>query len=169
MTIKLEIQERGTMLSDYFCGTSGVMLPLNIDKETTCKEVLETLKEEIDLVWDHVEHTAEHHGFPLEDLDFAINAQLAKMNTYASQGKMDKPYNGDLDFTWESVGFEELDLPVAIFTIEFIKEVMVEKENEECIECGSKNIDTRQESSRLLCVDCETAFREEHCGGNQCE
>ncbi len=35
--------------------------------------------------------------------------------------------------------------------------------NTTCIECGSKNIDHREESSRLLCVSCEEDFRHEHC------
>jgi len=31
-----------------------------------------------------------------------------------------------------------------------------------CIECGSKNIDMRNESSGLLCSSCESDFRSNH-------
>ena len=31
--------------------------------------------------------------------------------------------------------------------------------NKKCIECGSEKIDTREDSSGLLCTSCETDFR----------
>lgn len=118
--MELNIQERGTMLSSYFCGTPGVMLPINIDKKTTCSEVLKMLKEEIDQVWDHIEYTAEHHGYNPNCLDENINEQLDFMEDYIlEKGTKDKPYNSDLDFTFDDLDEDEQDLPVAIFTIEF--------------------------------------------------
>ena len=118
----LEIQERGIMMVDYFSGTPGVMLPLYIDKNTTCKEVLDMLDDEIDMVWEHIEYVAGDHEYPLGDLEFKIAEQMAGMSDYVMKaGKMNLPFNSDLDFS-----FEELDdndncdeTPVAIFTIEF--------------------------------------------------
>ena len=121
-TKTLEIQEHGVMMVDYFSGTPGVMLPLYIDKNTTCKEVLDMLEDEIDMVWEHIEYVAGYHEYPLGDLEFRIAEQMADMCDYVMKaGKMNLPFNGDLDFS-----FEELDdadnydeTPVAIFTIEF--------------------------------------------------
>jgi len=120
--MKLEIQEHGTMLSDYFSGTSGVMLPVNIDKNTTCQEVLDMLKSEIDMVWEHIAGTAEYHEYPTDSLEKAIEEQLAEMKLYVMvNGKMEKAFNPDLDYAFDEIGEDEFcDLPVAIFTIEFI-------------------------------------------------
>ena len=118
----LEIQERGTMMSEYFSGTPGIMLPISIDKNTTCKEVLDMLDDEINMVWEHIEYVADGHGFPLGDLEKSIQDEIDIMKEYVTkEGKMNLPFNSDLDFS-----FEELDdadnygeTPVAIFTIEF--------------------------------------------------
>ncbi|GAG94057.1 unnamed protein product, partial [marine sediment metagenome] len=78
----LKIEERGTMLTDYFCGTPGVILPIYIDNKTTCKTVLDNLEEEINLVWDHIEYTAEYHDFPIDKLEYYIAEQIAEMSNY---------------------------------------------------------------------------------------
>ena len=122
--MKLKIQERGTMLSDYFTGTSGVMLPINIDKNTTCQEVLDILKNEIDIVWEHVMYTAEYHEYPTDTLEKAIAEQITEMELYIMvNNKMEKAFNPDLDYTFDEIGEDEFcDLPVAIFTIEFMND-----------------------------------------------
>lgn len=121
MTKLLEIQERGTMLSDYFCGTSGVMLPIYIDNTTTKKEALDMLENEINTVWDHIEYTAEYHDFPLDRLEYEIDKQIAKLSDYVmGTGTMDKLVNPDLDFCFDDIEENE-ETPVLIFTIEFIE------------------------------------------------
>jgi len=120
-TKTLEIQERGTMMVDYFSGTPGVMLPITIDKTTTCKEVLDMLGDEIDMVWDHIEFVAGYHEFPLSDLEFKVAEQMACMSDYVmAAGKMNLPFNGDLDFSFDELNEDNYnEPPVAIFTIEF--------------------------------------------------
>ena len=120
--MKLTIEERGTMFSDYFCGTPGAMLFLSIDNRTTCKEVLTMLEDEINQVWDHIEYKAEYRGFPLEQLEDRIDEQMAEMSDYVRiNGKSDQPYNPDLDFTFSDIGEDGWEeYPVAIFTIEFM-------------------------------------------------
>ena len=124
MTTKLEIQERGTMFSDYFCGTPGAMLFLSIDNQTTCKEVLTLLEDEINQVWEHIEGTAQYHGFPVDTLEYCIDEQIAVMSDYVRiNGKSDRPYNPDLDFTFSDIGEDGWEeYPVAIFTIEFMED-----------------------------------------------
>ena len=110
------------MFSDYFCGTPGAMLFLSIDNQTTCKEVLTLLEDEINQVWDHIEYKAEYRGFPLEQLEDRIDEQMAEMSDYVRiNGKSDHPYNPDLDFTFSDIGEDE-ETPVAIFTIEFMED-----------------------------------------------
>jgi len=121
--MELKIQEHGTMLSDYFSGTSGVMLPISIDKHTTCQEVLSMLKDEIDLIWEHaMMYTAEYHKYPLDKLKKEIENQLSEMKIYVmANDKMNKAFNPDLDFAFNKINEDDFnDLPVAIFTIEFI-------------------------------------------------
>ena len=122
--MELTIEERGTMLSDYFCGTPGVMLPLYIDNQTTCKEVLTMLEDEINQVWDHIEGTAEYHGFPVDTLEYYIDEQIAIMSDYVRiNGKTDQIYNPDLDFTFSDIEEDDFEeYPVAIFTIEFMED-----------------------------------------------
>ena len=120
--MELTIEERGTMLSDYFCGTPGIMLPLSIDKNTTVNEVLSQLEDEINQVWEHIEGTAQYHGFPVDTLEYCIDEQIAIMSDYVmTKGSGDKPYNADLDFTFSDIGEDE-ETPVAIFTIEFMED-----------------------------------------------
>lgn len=119
--MRLEIQEHGTMLTDYFSGTSGVMLPINIDRKTTKEEVLDMLKDEIDMLWDHIEFTAEYHGFKLKDLEYCIDRELATMEDYVRDEEQRNNFvDPELDFTFDEE--LEIELPVFIFTIEFLKD-----------------------------------------------
>ena len=79
MTNKIEIVEHGLMMSDYFHGTSGVWLNIYPTPETTKKEALEMLKNEINNVQDHIEYVFEYHGFK-GNLDYKINNILDEMN-----------------------------------------------------------------------------------------
>jgi len=122
--VRLEIQEHGTMLSDYFHGTSGVMLSINIDKKSTCKDVLDMIEDEINMIWDHIEYVAKYHGYDTSILEYHIEAEQAKMANYVmNKGDMNKPFNPDLDFDFDEMPEDDFEeLPVAIFSIEFIEE-----------------------------------------------
>ena len=116
--MKLSINERGTMLSDYFGGTTGVMLPVQVDQNTTVSEVLEELESEINAVWDHIQYTAEYHGFT-GDLDKAIEYELLKMRKYIASNKSgSNVFDSDLDYSF-SDDDDCAEYPVCIFTIEF--------------------------------------------------
>ncbi len=121
--IKLKIEQRGTMLVDYFSGTPGVMLSVSVDNKTTIKEVLDRLEDEINSIWDHIEYTAEYHGFDTKTLEYYIDEQIAEMSNYVmTQGTMNSIFNPDLDFCFDDLSDDDwdfMDLPVAIFTIEF--------------------------------------------------
>ncbi len=41
----IKIQDRGIMMSEYFSGTPGIMLPIYIDSQTTKSESLEMLED----------------------------------------------------------------------------------------------------------------------------
>lgn len=119
MTNSIDIVEHGTMLTDYFHGTSGIWLNVYIDKNTTIQGVMEMLENEIDMLWDHIEFIAEQKEFK-GNLDQAINEKLDEMKSYI-KGKEEKVYNSGLDFTFEDL--EEYEEPsAAIFTIEFLND-----------------------------------------------
>ena len=121
MTNRLEIQDRGFMLSDYFSGTSGVMMPLYIDNKTTIGEIIGQLESEINMVWDHIEYTAQYHSFS-GDLESAINNEIAAIKA-ENKDKLDKIHMPDIDFCFDDMNEDELDqeYPVLILTIEFME------------------------------------------------
>jgi len=121
MTKEITIQERGVMMSDYFGGTSGVMIPLTVDNKTTKKEVLEQLKQEISILFDHIEYTAEHHDVSYEVAMESINSELKEIADYIKNDH-DKIAFPDLEFCFADMNDDQLDseeFPVLIFTIEF--------------------------------------------------
>jgi len=115
----IEIVGHGVMLTDYFHGTSGVWINVYINNKTTVSEVIELLRDEINLVWDHVEFTASQHGCNPEDVWTAITEQIGEMENYVKNkgnGNNIFHYNSDLD---SGEYDEDEEMPVAIFTIEF--------------------------------------------------
>jgi hypothetical protein len=123
MTNKIEIQEHGVMMSEYFHGTSGVWLDVYVDNTTTLNEVMQELRNEIEVLWDHIEYTAQYHDFE-GDLEEQIEECLKKMNDYIADRK-EQIYKPDLDFCYDDLSENEMDMneyPVAIFTIEFTEE-----------------------------------------------
>ncbi len=120
-TSSIDIRERGVMLSDYFSGTSGVMLSVSLDKNTTVSEIVDSLEQEIGQLWDSIDHTAEHHNYS-GDIFYDIKAQIAGMREYYNNGKYKgkNAYCPNLDFTFEETENDCDNLPVAIFSIEFI-------------------------------------------------
>lgn len=57
MDYQLNLTVHGLMHPDYFQGTAGVQLNIYITDKTTIKEVIDLLKEEINVHWSHIEYT----------------------------------------------------------------------------------------------------------------
>lgn len=122
-TTRIEIIDHGIMLSDYYSGTAGVMLPISLDNTTTIGEIIEKIEEEINLVWDHIEYTAEGHNF-VGCLETSILAEILKIKE-ENTGKLDKIHAPNLDFNFYELEESELDcneFPVLILSIEFLEE-----------------------------------------------
>jgi hypothetical protein len=110
----IEINEHGVMMTDYFNGTSGVMISLHVDNKTTKKEALELLKEEISMVFDHIEYTAEYHGVTYDDVKKAIDTEFKEMESYIEKTK-DEILCPDLEHCFADMTDDENDneFPVA--------------------------------------------------------
>lgn len=120
--VKLEIVEHGVMMSEYFGGTSGAMLSIPVDRETTPREILTELENEINLLWDHVSYTAEFHGLTdYDDLQKQINDQFAEMRSYViSQGNAEKHCESCKNLGYLFSDLDDCDEHcVMIFSIEF--------------------------------------------------
>lgn len=120
-TTKIEIVDHGVMLNDYFGGTSGVWINIYLDNKTTVRQIIEQLESEVNMLWDHIEYTAEYNGFS-GDLDSAINAEIQAIKD-ENKDKLDKIYMPDLDYCFADMEQDDLDsteYPVLILTIEFI-------------------------------------------------
>ena len=117
MTTELRIIPHGVMLADYFRGTSGVGLNISLDKRSTYADIIEELENEINLVFDHIEFTADSNNFT-GDLSEAIENEIASIKEFCKD-KMDDAFDPSLDFEFtDDDDFQEY--PVYIFTIEFI-------------------------------------------------
>jgi len=127
-TNSVSIQDHGVMLSDYFSGTSGVMLSINVDNKTTVQEVLDAIKEEINMIWDHILYTAEYHHFRGIDsrLERLINNELQDMKEF-NKNRLDKIAFPDLDFSFDEMDDEDCysEFPVFILSIEFSQNLSV--------------------------------------------
>lgn len=122
-TNAIEIVDHGIMVSAYFSGTSGVMLPISLDNQTTVGEIIERIEDEINLVWGHIEYVAEYHNF-VGCLETAVLAEIIKIKE-ENEGKLHKIHAPDLDFNFDELEESELDcdeLPVLILSIEFLEE-----------------------------------------------
>jgi hypothetical protein len=123
MKTKIEIQDHGVMLNDYFGGTSGVWLNISIDNKTTVGQIIEQLESEINMVWDHIEYTAEYNDFS-GNLEAEINMELQKIKE-ENKNKLDMIHKPDLDFDFNTETQDNLDCleyPVLILTIEFLED-----------------------------------------------
>jgi len=115
-TNKIEIVDNGVMLTDYFHGTSGVWLNIYFDNETTIEDIIESLKSEINMVWDYIEGVAQYHEFT-ENLEESIDECI---NDIKEENKE----------RMQEIAFPEIELSddendenlVLILTIEFFKE-----------------------------------------------
>ena len=122
-TNKIQIQEHGLMLADYFHGTSGVWLNLYPTPETTKGEALEELKAEIDLMFEHIVYTAISNDWNMgiyegpNSLLKQIDTQIQKMENYIKD-KENELLCGDMEY--DNTG--DAENPAYIFSIEFIEE-----------------------------------------------
>jgi len=122
-TNKISIIEHGLMMNYYFHGTSGVWLNIYPTPETTKKEAIEMLENEINLLSDHIEYTAKHHNWVNdiwcgEDALFSqIDNKIEEMKKYI-KGKEDEKLCPDMDY----IESDYDENPVYIFTIEFISD-----------------------------------------------
>jgi len=115
MTKELSIVVHGIMLSDYFQGTPGVMLPIYICPDTTVNNAVESLKEEINMVWDHIEYTAEYHDFPDYDLEDQIDKEISRIENYVKE----QGNGNNIVFDFPDGYDDEEENAVLIFSIEF--------------------------------------------------
>ena len=116
MTTELKIISHGVMLTDYFGGTSGVWLNISLDKHSTYADIIKGLENEINLVFYHIEFTADSNNFT-GDLSAAIEKEIRSIKEFCKD-KMDDVFDPSLDFEFTDDDFQEY--PVCIFTIEFI-------------------------------------------------
>jgi len=113
----VKIHDNGIMLSDYFSGTSGVMLPISIDNKSTYRDVIEMLEREIDMVFDHIEYTAQSKDYPTDNLWEEIEKEINTIKM-ENKHKLNQVFDPTLDFSFESIE-EDIELPILILTIEF--------------------------------------------------
>lgn len=109
----IEIVEHGLMMSDYFQGTNGVWLNIYPDHETTKGEALEMLDDEINVLYDHIEYTAEYNEFS-GNLWEQIDDEIKRMKEYI-KGKENELLCPGIGLSED----EDSEQPVYIFTIEF--------------------------------------------------
>lgn len=122
-TTRIEIQDHGVMMSDYFGGTSGVWINICIDNKTTVKQIITQLESEINMIWDHIEYTAEVNGFT-GDLEKQIDMELQSIKDQ-NKDKLDTIHMPDLDLCFDMEAEDDLNndnYPVLILTIEFLED-----------------------------------------------
>lgn len=121
-TNTITLQDHGFMLSDYFSGTSGVMIPLYIDNQTTVKEIIDMIEQEFIMIGDHIEYTAQYHNFT-GDLDKQLN-RIIKNLKKENRERMDDIHMPEIDFNYQEMDegdsfIDCVDYPVLILSLEF--------------------------------------------------
>ena len=81
MKTELKIISHGVMLADYFGGTSGAWLNISLDKHSTYADIIKGLENEINLVFDHIEFTADSNNFT-GDLSGAIEKEIRSIKEF---------------------------------------------------------------------------------------
>jgi len=115
-TNRIEIVDNGVMLTDYFSGTNGVQINIYFDNETTIKDIIESLENEINLMWDYIEGVAQYHEFTKnleESIDECIN-DIKEEN----KERMQEIAFPEIELSED----EDCDNPVLILTIEFLQD-----------------------------------------------
>ena len=115
------IDSHGCMLNDYFRGTTGVWLNIPVDKNSTVEEIIESLKQEIISVEDHIFYTGvEHYGMKEEDIELGLKKALDELIELNKNRLKTQPFLDTLDFTFDDMVDDE-KYPVQIMTIEFVE------------------------------------------------
>ena len=96
----IELQDRGYGLTDYFSGTSGVFLPIAIDKNTTVKDLIDGIESEINMVFDHFEYTFQ--DIPSDALDKQLTAIVKKCRD-KNKDNLDAIAVKDIDYTFDDL------------------------------------------------------------------
>jgi hypothetical protein len=119
MDYKIIFHEHGQCHPDYFQGTPGVQINLDIHNKMTKKEVLEMLQLEINFNCDHIGYTlfeANDRLIP-DNMDQTINELL---ETLASQNDLDKIYDSRAPNVKEFLNNEEVAPFIFSLTVEFL-------------------------------------------------
>ena len=113
--MKITIDYHGMMLTDYFSGTSGVMLPIHITPETKNSEVIQELRDDVNILWDYIEGTAHQKGFT-GDLEKEIEAEIQKMEDFCNgNNALNDPCFPNMEYDHG----EDVENAVMIFSIEW--------------------------------------------------
>src|SRR6056297_2837460 len=110
----IRMDYHGTMLSDYFCGTSGVMLSCYFDSTTTNQDIINQIKSELNDLWDHVEYIAGYHGITdFDQLEHDIDQAVLELE---NNNDMDAIFYPDFEQEFECKDFSDsdMDCPIAI-------------------------------------------------------
>jgi hypothetical protein len=119
-TNTITLQDHGVMMSDYFSGTSGVMISVSIDNKTTIEQVIQSIEQEFNMVFDHIQYTAQYHNF-IGDIDKQLDQIISDLKK-ENKDKMQDIVKPDLDFCFETESQEDIDFqeyPVYILSLEF--------------------------------------------------
>lgn len=118
---KLIIEYHGVMYSDYFSGTHGVMLSIPVDRNSTVRDVFAELKEEINILWDHIEYTFNDVFHP-DVIESMVDAEYKRFEEFTRRtGKQYNLMADGLDYTFDEL--EDVEEPaVVIFTIEMVED-----------------------------------------------
>lgn len=118
---EITIEGHGCMLNDYFSGTTGVWLNIPVDKNSTVEDILEGLKQEINIVEDHIFYTGvERYGMEEEDIELGLKEALDNLIEVNKDRLKEQPFLDILDFTFDDMENDE-EYPVQIITIEFVE------------------------------------------------
>lgn len=116
--MELQLINHGIMLPDYFQGTSGISLYVEIDQNTTIADMILELDNNINLFWDHIEYVASIYEFPQDLLEPKIEQLIQDLKS-SNKEHLNNFVAPDLDFTCNDQNCDDI-YPVLIFSIEFI-------------------------------------------------
>lgn len=118
MEKELTINTHGCMLTDYFSGTTGVMVTVFVCKESTVKDLIENFENEINMIFDHICFVGEKYNFSEEEITEQLKEKTNELKEENKKNMNNKPYKDILDFTIDDM-IETQEYPVFIFTIDF--------------------------------------------------
>jgi hypothetical protein len=96
------------------------MISVSIDNKTTIEQVIQSIEQEFNMIFDHIEYTAQYHNFT-GDIDKQLNRIVADLKK-ENESKIQDIVKPDLDFCFETESQDDLDsqeYPVYILSLEF--------------------------------------------------